>query len=288
MKILRPIFLLSSLLVLSSQLVVAADKDKAMLDALSAEAKETSMDEGVASKELAAEPSIIPKSEAGFSALEQKISAQIKGLLADTSTKGESDTAQDSQLESKLENIVSSALLKGNKLNDIRSAVSAAMLTIKKEGVGEEAVSEKTIESASKALENIVGENKAIAAGDSKDAYVQSLQAELSADTDGSKPKTPDATKAPSKEVAVATEKKELKPATLRNVVPSVAKSKPSVTEVGASVTTITVLEGETLFKIAQRVYGSGTNYLALYEANKDTIEDPNVIRIGQVLKVPR
>jgi nucleoid-associated protein YgaU len=50
---------------------------------------------------------------------------------------------------------------------------------------------------------------------------------------------------------------------------------------------TVTVLDGENLYKIAQRVYGSGDKYLQLYEANKDILKDPNLIRAGQVLKVP-
>ena len=51
---------------------------------------------------------------------------------------------------------------------------------------------------------------------------------------------------------------------------------------------TIIVEKGDSLFKIALRLYGSGDDYLRLYEANKNSITDPNLIRIGQVLQVPQ
>ncbi len=50
---------------------------------------------------------------------------------------------------------------------------------------------------------------------------------------------------------------------------------------------TITVSEGESLSKIALRVYGSDKHYTLLYEANRDTLINPDVIQIGQVLKIP-
>jgi len=240
MKTLTTVFLSTFLLLLSSSSVFSADKDKAILDALSAEAKETSMDEGSAPVEDISEPSISPESVTNYSDLEEKIAAQIKGLLVEKTKNKKEESTKESDFKNKLENVVSGALLKGNKLDDIRNAVSAAMLNINSKTKSD--ISEGTIKSAKKALKSIVGENKAMANGDKQDAYVQSLKVEVA---------TTDSTKE------------------------------------SATMTTVTVLEGETLFKIAQRIYGSGANYLALYEANKDTLKDPNLIRVGQVLKIP-
>ncbi len=52
-----------------------------------------------------------------------------------------------------------------------------------------------------------------------------------------------------------------------------------------------TVVEGETLSHIALKYYGSAAKekWMAIYEANKAVIGDnPNRIRIGQVLKIPK
>jgi nucleoid-associated protein YgaU len=51
---------------------------------------------------------------------------------------------------------------------------------------------------------------------------------------------------------------------------------------------TVTVLEGESLYKVALRIYGRGNDYVRLYAANKSTIADPNIVRVGQVLQVPK
>jgi nucleoid-associated protein YgaU len=47
------------------------------------------------------------------------------------------------------------------------------------------------------------------------------------------------------------------------------------------------VKKGETLWKIAERYYGDGSLYPKIFEANKDTLKDPNLIRVGQKLRIP-
>ncbi len=52
-----------------------------------------------------------------------------------------------------------------------------------------------------------------------------------------------------------------------------------------------TVVSGDSLSAIAVKFYGAGAggNWKSIYEANKETIgDDPNLIRPGQVLKIPR
>ena len=50
---------------------------------------------------------------------------------------------------------------------------------------------------------------------------------------------------------------------------------------------TYTVAAGDCLWNIAYQVYGSGSRWPAIYEANKDIIRDPEMIQIGQVLTIP-
>lgn len=48
-----------------------------------------------------------------------------------------------------------------------------------------------------------------------------------------------------------------------------------------------TVEEGDTLWKLAQKNYGTGTKWGMIYEANKDTVNDPKMIFAGQILMIP-
>jgi nucleoid-associated protein YgaU len=47
------------------------------------------------------------------------------------------------------------------------------------------------------------------------------------------------------------------------------------------------VVAGDTLSGIAQSAYGDAAAWPRLFVANRDTVGDPDVIRIGQVLRVP-
>ena len=53
------------------------------------------------------------------------------------------------------------------------------------------------------------------------------------------------------------------------------------------AVVTYTVVKGDNLWKIARKHLGSGTKYIELYELNKDILKSPDLIYIGQVLKIP-
>lgn len=50
---------------------------------------------------------------------------------------------------------------------------------------------------------------------------------------------------------------------------------------------TYTVKKGDTLSKIAKQYYGDGSQYMKIFNANKDKLSDPNLIYVGQVLKIP-
>jgi LysM repeat protein len=50
---------------------------------------------------------------------------------------------------------------------------------------------------------------------------------------------------------------------------------------------TYAVRSGDTLSSIAQRFYGSSADWTWLYHVNSGSVHDPNVLYVGQVLKVP-
>ena len=51
--------------------------------------------------------------------------------------------------------------------------------------------------------------------------------------------------------------------------------------------TTYVVVKGDNLWRIANRFLGNGALWGKIYEANKDTIKDPTMIYIGQVIVIP-
>jgi len=50
---------------------------------------------------------------------------------------------------------------------------------------------------------------------------------------------------------------------------------------------TYKVQPGDSLSKIAKEFYGNANDYMRIFEANKDTLNDPNKIQIGQELVIP-
>lgn len=54
-----------------------------------------------------------------------------------------------------------------------------------------------------------------------------------------------------------------------------------------AAAQTYTVKPGDTLSKIAKQFYGDLNAYMQIFEANRDKLTDPNMIKVGQVLTIP-
>ncbi len=50
----------------------------------------------------------------------------------------------------------------------------------------------------------------------------------------------------------------------------------------------VLVKEGDTLWGIAERAYGNGARYTEIFEANREVIEDPDLIFPGQKLRIPK
>jgi len=55
----------------------------------------------------------------------------------------------------------------------------------------------------------------------------------------------------------------------------------------GESTRTYTVQSGDTLSKISKQFYGNANQYMKIFEANRDRLDDPNKIQVGQQLTIP-
>jgi nucleoid-associated protein YgaU len=51
---------------------------------------------------------------------------------------------------------------------------------------------------------------------------------------------------------------------------------------------TYVVVAGDSLSKIAKHFYGNANAYMKIFEANKDQLSDPDKIKPGQKLRIPR
>jgi nucleoid-associated protein YgaU len=68
------------------------------------------------------------------------------------------------------------------------------------------------------------------------------------------------------------------------------APAKPTPTSPSAAPAaprTYTVVAGDSLSKIAKKLYGDGNKWKRIFEANRDTVKDPDLIHPGQVLRIP-
>jgi nucleoid-associated protein YgaU len=49
-----------------------------------------------------------------------------------------------------------------------------------------------------------------------------------------------------------------------------------------------TVVSGDSLSRIARHFYGSANRWPRIFDANRDQLSDPDLIKPGQVLKIPQ
>ena len=47
------------------------------------------------------------------------------------------------------------------------------------------------------------------------------------------------------------------------------------------------IVEGETLFTIAQRHYGDGARFIDIYKANSEVLKNPDKLPVGATLQIP-
>lgn len=68
---------------------------------------------------------------------------------------------------------------------------------------------------------------------------------------------------------------------------PSTSGSSAEAVQSSTAGQTYTVKPGDTLSKIAKQFYGDLNAYMQIFEANRDKLSDPNMIKVGQVLTIP-
>jgi nucleoid-associated protein YgaU len=54
------------------------------------------------------------------------------------------------------------------------------------------------------------------------------------------------------------------------------------------SINSVTVVRGDSLWRISRRLLGSGNRYTQIYEANASQIRDPRKIFPGQIFVAPQ
>jgi len=69
---------------------------------------------------------------------------------------------------------------------------------------------------------------------------------------------------------------------------PAAPQVPPPVAPRAAEETTYVVQNGDTLGALAQRFYGRASLYPKIFEANRDILSDPDLIKVGQKLRIPK
>jgi LysM repeat protein len=68
---------------------------------------------------------------------------------------------------------------------------------------------------------------------------------------------------------------------------PRSATEPAQAAEAAGKARTYTVVSGDTLWRIAERMYGNGSHYMKIFEANTGVLKDPDQIFPGQKLVIP-
>ncbi len=77
--------------------------------------------------------------------------------------------------------------------------------------------------------------------------------------------------------------KEEARPAAAAPPAPAASQEAPEIAEVRIHV----VVAGDTLGAIAQKYYGKASAYMKIFEANRDILDNPDLIKVGQELRIP-
>jgi len=62
----------------------------------------------------------------------------------------------------------------------------------------------------------------------------------------------------------------------------------PAAAEAAAETEFYVIESGDTLWGIATKLLGNGSKYTEIFDANKEVIEDPDKIFVGQKIRIPR
>ena len=258
----KHILMMGVLIAALSTTVQAEKSSEEELEALSAEASETDMQEVEPSERNEIEPEVEPSATTeDINELSETVAKKLSGILGSASPDNEEET------ENKLEKVVSSALLEGAKMDDLRAAVSEAMSALAESE--ESDITAEKVGKATQTLDKLIGQP---AEKESTESFRKAQQEEAEEYATSLNQLTKEEIKEVlSGEHAHDENHNNLEAEPLNEPLPD----------------TVVVQTGDSLYKIALRVYGDGYSFVRLYEANKDIIADPNIVRVGQVLKVP-
>ena len=157
------------------------------------------------------------------------------------------------------EPVPESVKIKDSNIDEIRNIVNEVMVNTKKQPVQTiDAENQKTVP---KTLKQVVKESKDVDVGHPKANYIRSLRKEITGQSE---------LISPHKAIKMGDKQKD-----------------DSFVKLLVSGKTITVLQDESLSKVSRRAYGNGNYYMRLYKANRDVIKNPDIIKPGQVLKLP-
>jgi len=71
------------------------------------------------------------------------------------------------------------------------------------------------------------------------------------------------------------------------NVTSGSSSTAPAPAPAKPAARTYTVVAGDNLSKIAKNFYGDANKWKKIFEANRDIIKNPDLIKPGQTLKIP-
>jgi nucleoid-associated protein YgaU len=96
----------------------------------------------------------------------------------------------------------------------------------------------------------------------------------------------------PDVQASIKASKKQVKqedasPGFLANLPEQARAAMQKAAEKKAAAKTYVVQSGDSLSKIAKELLGDAARWPEIFELNKDQIEDPNLIRVGQELRIP-
>ncbi|MGI9402453.1 MAG: Ig-like domain-containing protein [Rhizobiaceae bacterium] len=285
----------------AAEIMKSAEATAEAVEEKAAEVMESAKTGTVAAEEAVEEKAteVMKSAEATAQAVEEKAAQSMQTAEAVTEAAEEKAAATMKADEAE---IVAVEEAVEEKVAETMEAAEAEAVAI------EEAVEEKaaeTMEMAKEATE--ITEEKAAEVMETVEAVVETVEEKASEMTGSAKTdsesmsadkmdKPADTSEqAPSQGAATLAERMEQKPeeaesmemAKSQDQTEQVASADPAQTRVIKSGASVIIRRGDNLWRISRRMLGRGIQYTVIYEANRDQIQDPDLIFPGQVFDVP-
>lgn len=246
---------LCACLLLWGMKIAHAEPADAYEKALQAEAADTAM-QGQKSRSFEKEPPVMPAvsmAEGDIETLTETITRSLEKALA--------EKQGELAIRREMGSVVSGALGQGIRLDEIRDAVQSAMTDVQAGGRAEP----QALKSAGKVIEGVIEANRQLIE-DPGSTGSSTLHDEIKGVVDASG----------ANETLTSIEGMEKK-------LVSPEESMGKLTGEQRHV----VKNGESLSLIARRYYKDGLKYWKIYQANKELLSNPDIILVGQELKIP-